>query len=53
MFSKNPTESKISIINDYGYSNKFFANVSGEISVLVILLIASIVIKFSNIFIKS
>ena len=53
MFSKNPTESKISIINDYGYSNKFFANISGEVAVLVLLLIASIAIKSSNIFIKS
>lgn len=52
-FSSNPSPSKITLLNDYGYSNKFFANVSGEVSVLLMLLIASIVIKASNIFVKS
>ena len=53
MFNGNPTSSKIEILNTYGYSNKFFANISGEFAVLLLLFIASVVIKVSNVFVKS
>lgn len=37
----------------YGFSNKFIVNFSGELTILLIVAIGSILIKFSNMFVKS